>query len=254
MFFLPSLPFSETNLCLILETSDPCSVFIQSQIFAPFMQGFIRIHYQPVIYLSLCVYFPPRTGNRISTWTVSADECKSSFLQKEENPLWTSSGDKRKVKTYHNFGCLSVDFSLISWSSSFPNVTQITMSRGEIENINGNEVKESSSKRIWKVLFHNWLNGPWRLCIGKEKKAITIIKNPTWYSYIFCVHIQLCFHYATAFFLINNKCKAFKPKCVTLSFQTKTSSLLLVGSICFSSREDSICKHLFSRAPLGIGH
>lgn len=57
MFFSPSLPFSETNFCLILETSDPRSVFMQSQIFAPFTQGFIRIHYQPVsIYLCMFIF------------------------------------------------------------------------------------------------------------------------------------------------------------------------------------------------------
>lgn len=45
------------------------------------------------------------------------------------------------------------------------------MSSGEIENINGNEVKESSSKGIREVLLYNWLNGPRGLCIWKKKNA-----------------------------------------------------------------------------------
>jgi len=56
---------------------------------------------------------------------------------------------------HHNLGCLSIDSFLISRGTSFPNVTQITMSSGEIENINGNEVKESSSKGIREVLLYN---------------------------------------------------------------------------------------------------
>lgn len=84
------------------------------------------------------------------------------------------------------------------------------MSSGEIENINGNEVKESSSKELWKVLFYNWLNGPGGLCIGR-KKVITAIKNPTWCYCIFHVHVQLRVSLLHSRPLINNKHKAFKP-------------------------------------------
>lgn len=42
--------------------------------------------------------------------------------------------------------------------------------------------------------------GPGDSGLGRKKKVITVIKNPTWCYCIFHTHIQLWFHYARAFF------------------------------------------------------
>lgn len=76
---------------------------------------------------------------------VSADECKLDF---GERSLTDFQQEKGKVQMHRNLGCLSIQPSLISWRPLLPDATQITMSSGGIENINGNEVKESSSKGI----------------------------------------------------------------------------------------------------------
>lgn len=75
---------------------------------------------------------------------VSADYCKLHF---RERLLMDFHGEER-VQTHRNLGCLSMQPSLGSRRPLLPNVTQITMSSGGIENINGNEVKESSSEGI----------------------------------------------------------------------------------------------------------
>lgn len=64
------------------------------------------------------------------------------------DPRRTSSKKRERFRHTGNLGCLSVQPSLISWRPLLPDATQITMSSGGIENINGNEVKESSSKGI----------------------------------------------------------------------------------------------------------
>lgn len=106
---------------------------------------------------------------------------------------------KRKVQTHRNLGCLSMQPSLISWRPLLPNVTQITMSSGGIENINGNEVKESSSKGIWKVLFYNWLNGPWGLSIGREKSGKSLRGALRAETFFMCIY-NYRLHYSGASF------------------------------------------------------
>lgn len=63
--------------------------------------------------------------------------------------------------------------------------------------------------------------GPGDSVLG-VKKEVTVIKNPTRCYCIFHVPIQLWVSLFQSLPLINSKCKAFKPKCVTLNFYAKT--------------------------------